>query len=106
MKIQVNSDSSLVLDAAFAAYVEETVGGVLNRFTEQLSRVEIHLSDLDGERNGGNDKRCVLEARPSGKDPVAVTEESATREQAVKGAARKMERLLDSRFGKLEARRQ
>jgi ribosome-associated translation inhibitor RaiA len=106
MQIQVNSDSSINASAGLAAYVEENVSGILARFAEQISRVEIHLSDLDGDRTGGNDKRCLLEARTAGMDPVAVTDESTTIEQAVRGAARKMERLLDSRYGKLEARRQ
>lgn len=105
MQIQVNSDQSVAVDAGLAAFVEETVRRVLTRWTNDVSRVEIHLSDVNGERFGTMDKRCLLEARPAGGDPVAVTAEGGAVEAAVRAAAQKMDRLLDSRFGKLRANR-
>jgi hypothetical protein len=106
MQVQVNSDNSVAVDATLAAAVESTVSGGLERFAGQISRVEIHLSDANAEKSGSRDKRCLLEARIKGQDPVAVTDEAATEEQAVQGATRKMDRLLSSRFGRLEARGQ
>jgi len=104
MQVQVNSDNSVAVDVTLAAAVEGTVNGGLERFAGQISRVEVHLSDVNAEKSGNRDKRCLLEARIKGQDPVAVTDEAATAELAVQGATRKMNRLLDSRFGRLEAR--
>ena len=101
MQIQVNSDSSVAVDVDLSAFVEANVNSVLARFADRISRIEVHLSDVNGERFGNQDKRCLMEARATGRDPVAVTEEAATWELAVKGAANKMQRLLRSTFGRL-----
>ena len=52
-----------------------------------------------------DDKQCIMEARPAGMQPVAVTHAAATVEQAVDGAAQKLNRLLDSTFGRLNDRK-
>lgn len=44
----------------------------LCRYKEHITRIEAHLTDEDGRKNGGDDKRCVLEARIEGRTPVAV----------------------------------
>ena len=105
MHIQVNSDSSVAVDAALSAFVESNLRSGLARLAGQISRVEVHLSDVNGERSGSRDKRCLMEARPAGRDPVVVTEQAATVETAVRGAIQKVDRLLGSDFGRLEARR-
>jgi hypothetical protein len=100
MQIQVNSDKSVVVDAGLILSVQERVSDVLDRFSDQITRVEVHLSDVDGERSGAHDKRCLLEARVSGRDPVAVTNQAPSPEEAASGAALKMQRLLSSMFGR------
>ena len=105
MKIQVNSDKSVNVDQGLTQAVETAVRRNLDRFSERLTRVEVHLSDVDGNRGGGEDKRCVLEARPAGLDPVAVTHQAGTIEEAATGAASKMMRVLDSALGRLADRR-
>jgi hypothetical protein len=105
MQIQVNSDRSVDVDAAFSSFVDSTVSTSLSRFEGDVSRVEIHLSDVNSEKFGTHDKRCLMEARPTGQDPVVVTEQAATLDEAVRGATQKMVRLLTSRFGKRDVRR-
>ena len=34
----------------------------LSRFSQQITRVGVHLSDEDGNKDGLSDKRCMLEA--------------------------------------------
>ncbi len=75
----------------------------LARFSDKITRVELHLSDVNGDR-GGNDKRCVIEVRPNGLDPVVTTEQADTIDKAVRSATHKMVSLLDSTFGKLSPR--
>ena len=71
----------------------------LARFRDRLTRVEVHLSDVNGPK-GGPDARCLLETRPAGTKPVAVTDDAPTPAGAVKGAVEKMQRLLESAFGR------
>jgi hypothetical protein len=68
--------------------------------SHRITRVEVHLSDEDGQRSGHRDKRCMMEARIEGRPPIAVTDQAATLDLAVEGAAGKLERLLDSTFGR------
>jgi ribosome-associated translation inhibitor RaiA len=96
MKIQVNTDAHIEGHERLAAHVSATVEQALRRFVDHITRVEVHLSDENGDKSGSQDQRCMLEARLQGRQPVAVTEHAATQEQAVSGATQKLVRLLDS----------
>jgi len=72
----------------------------LARHAERLTRVEVHLKDLNGPK-GGIDKRCMMEARPRGLDPIAVEHEGDDFYQCVREASGKLERALTRRFEKL-----
>ena len=105
MKIQVNTDHNLEASEALVLWVEAEVGSALERFDDRLTRVEVHLGDESGEKDGtGADKRCMPEARPMGMQPVVVTDFADAVEQAVVGATRKMQSLLNSTFGRIDGR--
>lgn len=94
MKIEVSTDSRTEADiAAVTAAVESG----LSRFRDRLTRVEVHLSDVNGPK-GGRDARCALEARVAGRQPDVVTSDADTPDKAVKGAIEKMGRLLANTF--------
>jgi len=102
MQVQINSDRNIQADERLAEFVRDTLNNKLNRFTDHLTRIEVHLSDENGStKHDGNDKRCLLEARLEGLDPVAVTEHAATVGQAVTGATEKLQRKLSTLVGKL-----
>lgn len=100
MKIQVNTDTHIEGREALASQVNATVEHALQRFQSQITRVEVHLSDQNGGKSGQIDKRCVMEARLEGRQPIAATDEAPTMEQAVRGAADKLSRLIDSQLGR------
>lgn len=102
MRIQFNTDSNIHGTEALSAQVTATVAHALERFEEHITRVEVHLSDESRGKIGQHDQRCMLEARLEGRKPVAVTDHAGTLDQAVHGAAKKLARLLDSTFGRLE----
>ena len=105
MKIQVNTDHNVDGSEALVLLVEAEVQSALDRFEDRLTRVEVHLRDESGEKSGsGGDKRCLLEARPAGMQPVVVTENADSLEEAIAGAAQKMESLLNSTFGRIDGR--
>jgi hypothetical protein len=103
MKIQVNTDNTIEGSEGLIEKIETITKEGLSRFSDRITRTEIHLSDVNGERTG-NDKRCVIEVRPNGLNPVVTTDQADTVDKAVRSAIHKMVSLLDSNFGKLSAR--
>ncbi|KIQ96452.1 HPF/RaiA family ribosome-associated protein [Lysobacter sp. A03] len=103
MKIQLNTDRNIQGDESVAAHVDKVVNNVLSRFASQITRIEVHLSDLNADKSGQHDKRCLMEARLASRDPVAVTAEAATVQESINGAAQKLKSKLDSSLGKLAA---
>lgn len=101
MLIQVNTDNHISGREALSTRVEATVQSALSRFSDRITRVEVHLSDENGRKTGPDDKRCVLEARLEGRPPTAVTHMAATLDEAVSGAADKLTSSLDSTLGRL-----
>ena len=105
MQIQVNTDHNIAGDEALATHVRGVVEGALGRYSDHITRVEIHLTDENSHKSGGNDKRCVMEARLESRKPVAVTHEAATPHEAVDGAAHKLAAMLESTLGRLRDQR-
>lgn len=101
MQIQINTDHNIAGTEALAAYVRSETEGALSRFSEHITRVEVHLSDENSDKKGGKDShRCVMEARLQGRQPLAVTHQATTLEQAFNGAADKLIRLIESAIGR------
>ena len=96
MEIQVNTDHNVTAHQARIADIEVEVRDILAHFADHLTRVEVHLSDESAGRSSGEDKRCMLEARPAGRASVAVTDHAATVDEALRGALHKLKRLLDN----------
>ena len=102
MQLQINTDRNIQSDARLAEFVRDTLNNKLNRFTDHLTRIQVHLGDENGQQKRDSaDKRCLIEARFEGRDPVAVTSHAATVGQAISAAAEKMQRKLASAVGKL-----
>ncbi len=101
MQVQVHTDNHITGREALVARVEAEVESVLDRFADRLTRVEVFLGDENGPKHGADDKRCLMEARLAGHQPIAVTHHAETLEDAVAGAAQKLEHSLDHTLGKL-----
>jgi hypothetical protein len=104
MQIRTNTDGSLDGSAALAARAETIVEGALGRFSDQITTVEVHLGDQNGVRRGPADKRCMMEARLEGLQPIAVTHDAGDVELAMRGAADKLKRSIESTLGRLRTR--
>lgn len=103
MQIQLNSDSSIDARQVVVADIEDMVKDVLARFRERITRVVVHVSDINSLRGGENDKRCMMEARLAGRQPIAVTHQAPTIALAAAGAAEKLKRALGTIVDKLSA---
>ena len=101
MQIQINTDRHIEGHEALAAQVSDVVESALSRISDYITRVEVHLSDENSNKKGGNDMRCAMEARLKGRQPITVTHQAATLDQAVDGATDKLTRLIESTLGRL-----
>ena len=104
MQIQINTDHNIAGHEALGAYVRSIVESALSRHSDHITRVEVHLSDENSATGSLDCKRCMMEARLEGHQPIAVTDEAATLDDAVNGAAGKLDRLIESTLGRLAAR--
>ena len=95
MDIQFNTDSSVEGKQALETYMSETISSALSRYIDKITRIEVHVSDENGDKKAPNDKRCVLEARLKGLDPIAVTGTGDTIQMAVTSAINKIKAALD-----------
>lgn len=105
MDVQINTANNVEGREALSRHLEETVRARLSRFAARLTRVEMHIGDENADRDAGHDKRCVVEVRPAGLDPVTVSDQADSIEQASAGALVKMVSALDRTFGKLSDRK-
>lgn len=96
MQIQLNPGPGIEGKATLEQWASEHMRQQLARFGEQVARVDIHLSDENGGRTSANDKRCTLSARLAGSGTVAVHEDAANVDQALRGALEKLVRSLGS----------
>lgn len=102
MQIQLRTDNHIPARQDLAQHCESVLSSALARYGTRLTRVEVHFGDENSHKGGDDDIRCVLEARPAGHQPVAVRHNAPAVELALDGAVEKLERMLDSTFGRLD----
>ncbi|HSY61265.1 MAG TPA: HPF/RaiA family ribosome-associated protein [Cytophaga sp.] len=95
MTIQFNADKNIASNERTANYMNSMILDSLDRFSDYITRIEVHLSDENSSKTGGKDKRCMLEARLEGLKPIVVTNYSDSVEKAVSGAIDKLVGTLD-----------
>ena len=100
MQFQFNSDSSVMGTENVATRIEAAVRQKLARFEDRLTRLEVHVRDENGDKGGGDDKACTIEARPSGGKPIGVTEHAGKVDDAARKAAGTLAQRLERHFGK------
>ncbi|MBL7872512.1 MAG: HPF/RaiA family ribosome-associated protein [Cyclobacteriaceae bacterium] len=96
MIIQFNTDKTINGNQRQRDYFATLIEEELERHSTHITRVEIHLSDENGIKEGSNDIRCLLEARLRGRKPIVVVDQSDTIEHAMAGAIEKLKASLES----------
>jgi ribosomal subunit interface protein len=104
MNIQVNTDNNIEGSSELNTYVETSLTEHFERFKNAITRIEVHLSDVNAGKTSANDKRCLLEARIANHQPIVVSHNADTIHQAIEAASDKLLRSLDSMVGKLTDR--
>jgi ribosomal subunit interface protein len=100
MLIQVNYGDVKKTDV-IDDYVNDRVTKELAHFAHRITRVEVHLHDENGaSKHGAADKRCTMEARPAGHQPMAVEHSGDNFQKVIAEAAGKLARMLKKTFDK------
>lgn len=90
MQIQINTDKNINGSEELSKNLSAQLEDKLKRFTGRITRIEVHLSDEDGPKKGVNAKRCLIEARLEGRNPIAVSNSENNIPQAFSGAITKL----------------
>lgn len=105
LQIQIRTDNHIHVHDNRAAELESIVKHALRHCSQHITRVEMHLSDINGIKAGQPDKSCVMEVRLEHRQPMAVTEVAETVGGSVTGAAEKLARLVKSTLERAADRR-
>ncbi|TDU64236.1 sigma 54 modulation/S30EA-like ribosomal protein [Prosthecobacter fusiformis] len=102
MIIQVNTDHHITGRQEFIAEAESIVTDALSHVSDHITRVEVHLNDENSKKSGPEDKRCMMEARLEGHQPIAVTHKAETLAFAMDGAAEKLKTAVEHTVDRLQ----
>jgi hypothetical protein len=102
MQVQVNTGNGLENKETLERWADEFLNDALARFRQEITRVEVQLTDEGSGKKGAADLRCMLEARLNGHEPLAVNHHAETQDEAFRGAAQKLIRKLEHTLGKLD----
>lgn len=102
MLIQLNTDKNIAGNERLESYLNSIIKAELSNFSDNITRIEVHLSDENSQKKGENDKRCMLEARVENRHPISVTSHANTVEIAVNEALEKLISSLETMEGRLK----
>jgi ribosome-associated translation inhibitor RaiA len=100
MEINVNTDNTIDRHQGLDERVREAVESSISRF-EQVRRVDVHLSNQNGQKHEDGDNYCMMEARVAGYEPVVVHAHAENLHLSISSAVTKLKRALDSALGRL-----
>lgn len=104
MNIQLNADKNLTIHEPYETQIKAQLIKDLDRFTTHISRVEVHLSDENGSKEGLNDKKCLIEAKLEGKPSIVASDFGNTYDLALKSATSKIKNALNTAVSKMQAK--
>ena len=104
MKVLVNTSNDIENKETLELWASEFLNVQLARFDQDITSIEVQMTDENHSAKGGVDKRCMMEARVNGRAPIAVTNYGADQNLAFRGAADKLANALDHAIGKLDRR--
>ena len=103
MQIQINTDKNVEGNERLVTYFTSELNNELTRFDDKITRIEVHFGDENSTKFGKNDKRCLIEVRLAGLQPIAVTDHSESIEKAFYNAFVKVKKILEKNNEKMKA---
>jgi ribosome-associated translation inhibitor RaiA len=105
MHVQVNTSNGIDNKETLERWANDYLNEHLARFDQDITSIEVQLTDENhGTKGGSVDKRCMMEARVTGRAPIAVNNHAPDQDLAFRGAAEKLSHALEHAFGKLDRR--
>ena len=104
MIIQINHGDIEKSDS-LEQHVREQINERLGYLSERLTRIEVHLrDDSSPTKHTPGDKRCTMEARPAGMQPLVVEHQGEDFYKVIPETVDKLERVVKKRMDKLAER--
>lgn len=100
MIVQFNTDRTISGEERKEEFFTAQIKKELERFQSHISRIEVHLSDENGVKEGKKDIKCSLEARIEGRQPIGVTDQADNIAMAISGALDKLKASLKTIIGR------
>jgi ribosome-associated translation inhibitor RaiA len=101
MQININTDRTIDKHQGLDERVEQVVQSAIGRFGEQITRVDVHLSDDNSQKHSDGGNHCLMEARVTGYQPIVANGHAVNLHQAISTAGDKLQRAVDSALGRL-----
>lgn len=105
MQIKVNANHSAHTGESFGRWASTELNELLSRFSHDITRVEVHMSDESGDKPSDDKKRCTMEARLAHHEPMAVNHAASNEDEAFRGAGEKLKHMLEHALGRLRSQR-
>lgn len=101
MTIQFNTDRTVKWDQRHEEHFHTVITEEMKRHSAHITRIEVHLSDENGAKEGGNDIRCLMEVRLAGLKPIVVTALANTEKQAILDAVKTLSATVKSTIDRM-----
>ncbi|MDB5929372.1 MAG: putative ribosomal subunit interface protein [Polaromonas sp.] len=105
MQIQVNSNHTIATGESFERWANTELNESFSRYKDDITRIEVHMSDENADKVSTDHKRCMMEARLANREPIAVNHHASNQDEAFRGASDKLKRVLEHTLGKLRDHR-
>jgi ribosomal subunit interface protein len=102
MTIQINTDNHIEGKEELNTYITNLFNEKLARFDSHLTRIEVHLSDENGGKAGADDKKCSIEARLEGFEPLFASAQSDEMSKAIHEGLQKIKRAIEHQLDKIK----
>lgn len=102
MTILVNTDNHIEGKEELNNYITNLYTEKLSRFNSHLTRIEVHLSDENAGKAGTDDKKCSIEAKIEGADPIFASAQSDEMSKAIHEGLQKIKRGIEHHLDKVK----
>ncbi|HAI13853.1 MAG TPA: ribosome-associated translation inhibitor RaiA [Phycisphaerales bacterium] len=94
MQIQVHF-SDIENSWAINNHVQQRIAQAIKTGLKQITRIDVHLHDDSGPcKSGTSDKRCTIEMRLAGMDPMSIEQHGNDMYAVINQATRKLQQSL------------
>lgn len=100
MQIQLQTDRHIQHHVGLEHHVDDVIRKTLQPYRDHITRVEVHLSDVNAKKAAEHDKRCVVSFHLSGRQPMAVSAEADTVHHVIDSVAKKLRAAVATAYQK------